>query len=188
MTDPILSKVKLAEFNSGVGLNRGASKLKEVSWYFIKMLFFLTAFPFPNAMKRSLLKIFGAKVGDGVVIKPRVNIHMPWKLSIGNDVWIGEEVFLLNFEPMVIGNNVCISQRAFLCGGNHDYLDPTMPYRNGPITLEDGSWVGAGCFIGPNVTIGTDTIVTAGSIATKSLVANGIYRGNPAEYIKPRWV
>jgi putative colanic acid biosynthesis acetyltransferase WcaF len=187
MAEPYLSKVKLAEFDSSIGLDRGVGKPKEVLWYFIKMIFFLSAFPFPNAMKTSLLKRFGAKVGIGVVIKPRVNIHMPWKISIGDYVWIGEEVFILNFEPTFIGNNVCISQRAFLCGGNHNYLDPTMPYRNGPIFLKDGCWVGASSFIGPNVTIGIDTIVSAGSVVTKSLAENGIFMGNPAEYLKARW-
>ncbi|MHA4894187.1 WcaF family extracellular polysaccharide biosynthesis acetyltransferase [Pedobacter sp. PWIIR3] len=182
-----LSKVNLGRFDSFIGLDRGAGKLKEILWYFIKMIFFLTAFPYPSSIKRILLKIFGATIGHGVVIKPRVNIHMPWKLIIGNDVWIGEEAFILNFETIVIGNDVCVSQRAFLCGGNHDYRDPTMPYRNGPIILEDGCWVGASCFVGPDVKIGIDTVVSAGSIVTKSLAGNGIYKGNPAEYIKPRW-
>ena len=98
-----------------------------------------------------------------------------------------KKLFLLNFELLSIGNNVCISQRAFLCGGNHDYKISSMPYRNGPITLEDGCWIGANAFIGPNVIIGTDTVVSAGSVVTQSLERNGIYRGNPAQLIKNRW-
>ena len=183
----IYSRVKLNEFDSKIGLNRGAGKLKEITWYLFKIVFFLPAFPFPVSLKIVLLKMFGAKVGEGVVIKPRVNIHMPWKLTIGNYVWIGEEAFILNFEPIAIGDNVCISQRAFLCGGNHDYGTPSMPYRNGPINLKNGSWVGAGCFIGPGVEIGTDSVITAGSVLTTTVGANGIYRGNPAVYLKPRW-
>jgi putative colanic acid biosynthesis acetyltransferase WcaF len=181
------SRVRLKDFNSKNGLDRGAGKFKEMCWYFTKMIFFLTAFPFPSFLKIFLLRLFGAKVGVGVVIKPRVNIHMPWKLSIGDDVWIGEEVFILNFDLVTLGSNVCVSQRAFLCGGNHDFLDPTMPYRNGPIHLGDGSWVGANCFVGPNVTVGIDTIITAGSVATRNLQSNGVYRGNPAELVKSRW-
>lgn len=187
-TEHIPTKVNLGAFDSSKGLDRGVGKWKEIFWYLIKMVFFLSAFPFPNGLKTWLLRMFGARVGNGVIIKPRVNIHMPWKLSIGDQVWIGEEVFILNFEPTSIGSNVCVSQRAFLCGGNHNYLDPTMPYRNGPINLQDGCWVGASTFIGPNVTIGTDTIVTAGSVVTKSLEGNGIYRGNPPQYIKARWL
>lgn len=181
------SKVNLGGFNSAIGLDRGAGKLKEISWYFIKMIFFLSAFPYPNSLKKWMLQLFGAEVGQGVIIKPRVNIHFPWKLIIGDNVWIGEEAFLLNFELLTIGNNVCISQRAFLCGGNHDFRIPEMPYRNGPITLMAGSWIGASVFIAPGVTVGIDTVISAGSVVAASLESNGVYKGNPLFYIKPRW-
>ncbi len=186
-SDITTSRVALRDFNPSIGLDRGAGKAKEILWYLVKMLFFLSAMPYPNALKKFLLVRFGAKVGDRVVIKPRVNIHFPWKLVIGSDVWIGEEVFLLNFEHLTVGDNVCISQKAFLCGGNHDYTIPEMPYRNGPITLMNGSWIGASTFISPGVTVGVDTVVTAGSVVTKSLLSNAIYQGNPAVYLKPRW-
>jgi putative colanic acid biosynthesis acetyltransferase WcaF len=181
-----VSRVRLQDFETG-GFDRGACRLKEMLWYLTKMVFFLSAFPYPNFIKLSLLEAFGAKVGKGVIIKPRVNIHFPWKIEIGNFVWIGEEVFILNFEEVLIGSNVCISQRTLLCGGNHDYKKPYMPYRNGPIILQDGVWVGACCFVGPNVTIGFDTVVTAASVVTSNLNSNSIYRGNPAIYIKNRW-
>lgn len=181
------TNVRLDLFNSKIGLDRGASKAKEISWYFIKVLFFLSAIPYPSKFKVLLLRFFGAKIGKGLVIKPRVNIHFPWKLIIGNNVWIGEEAFLLNFELLTIESNVCISQRAFLCGGNHDYRKEEMPYRNGIITIQDGCWIGAVSFIGPNVIIGTDTVVSANSVVTKSLAENGIYSGNPVQFIKNRW-
>ncbi len=183
-----VSKVSLREFDSSLGLDRGAGKLKELCWYIIKTFFFISAFPYPQRFKIFLLRSFGAKIGNGLVIKPRVNIHFPWKLEIGDHVWIGEEVFILNFELIKIGDNVCISQRAFLCGGNHDYKISSMPYRNGPISLNDGCWIGACCFIGPHVNVGTDSIVTAGSVATSSIDANGIYKGNPAVFQKKRWL
>lgn len=180
-------KVRLDLFNTKVGLDRGATKTKELFWYLTKVCFFLSAVPFPSRFKVILLRYFGATIGEGVVIKPRVNIHFPWKLVVGDHVWIGEEAFLLNFELLTIGNNVCISQRAFLCGGNHDYKVASMPYRNGPITLEDGSWIGANTFVGPNVIVGLDTVVTACSVVSKSLGRNSIYSGNPIEFIKYRW-
>jgi putative colanic acid biosynthesis acetyltransferase WcaF len=183
------SKVRLGDFDATDGFDRGVGKVKEVCWYLTKMAFFLTAIPFPSSLKSRLLRLFGAKVGNGVVIKPRVNIHMPWKLVVGNNVWIGEEAFLLNFDRLTIGNNVCISQRAFICGGNHDYRTPSMPYRNGPIVLENGCWIGASCFVGPGVTVSVDAVLTAGSIITTSVAANGVYRTNehPPVRIKDRW-
>lgn len=183
-----MKKVRLDQFNSQLGLDRGASKTKEMLWYTIKVVFFLSAIPYPSKFKVFLLKAFGAKIGKGLVIKPRVNIHFPWKLVVGDNCWIGEEVFFLNFELLTIGNNVCISQKVFVCGGNHDYKDPTMPYRNGVIVLEDGSWVGAASFVGPNVKIGINTIVSVGSIVTKSLPENGVFsNGNPLQLVKERW-
>lgn len=182
-----ISKVHLDQFNASLGLDREASKLKEVIWYLVKMIFFLSAFPFSSGIKVKLLRCFGAKIGKGVIIKPRVNIHMPWKLQVCDHVWIGEEVFVLNFQGVFIGNHVCVSQRVFLCGGNHDYHDPGMKYRNGPIVLMDGCWVGASCFVGPDVSIGVDTVVSAGSVVTRSLDGNGIYKGNPVEFVKTRW-
>ncbi|MGP1992306.1 WcaF family extracellular polysaccharide biosynthesis acetyltransferase [Zobellia laminariae] len=181
------SKVSLKDFDSSVGLDRGASRLKELCWYMVKVTFFLSALPYPSGLKTKLLRFFGAKIGKGVVIKPRVNIHFPWKLEIGDHTWIGEEAFLLNFEKLTIGNNVCISQRSFLCGGNHDYRNPTMPYRNGPIILKDGSWVGACCFIGPNVTVGKDTVVTVGSVIVSDLEENRVITKPITSQIKVRW-
>lgn len=181
------SKVKLKNFDSSIGLDRGVSKFKEAIWHIFKVVFFLSPIPFPSSFKCFLLVSFHAKIGKGVVIKPRVNIHMPWKLEVGDDVWIGEEAFILNFEKISIGNNVCVSQRTFLCGGNHDYKDPAMSYRNAPITLQNGCWIGASCFIGPGITIGTDTVVSAGSVVTSNLPSNSIYKGNPALFVKYRW-
>ncbi|MEK6481682.1 WcaF family extracellular polysaccharide biosynthesis acetyltransferase [Catalinimonas sp. 4WD22] len=181
------SRVRLQDFDPSIGLDRGAGKLKETCWYLIKVLFFLSAIPYPSYLKTVLLRQFGARVGEGVIIKPRVNIHFPWKLEIGNHVWIGEEVCILNFEKLKIGSNVALSQRVFLCGGNHDFRIPSMPYRNASILLRDGCWIGACCFVGPGITIGTDAVVTAGSVIKTDLEENQIYSGNPAVAIKKRW-
>lgn len=182
-----MKKIDLSKFNSRAGLDRGRSRFVEICWYIIKIIFFLSAIPWPNRIKRIILLVFGAQVGNGVIIKPRVNIHFPWKLSIGNNSWIGEEVFILNFEPISIGDNVCVSQRAFLCGGNHDYKEPTFRYRNGPIVLEDEAWVGAQTFIAPNVIIEKGAVVTAGSIVYQSQPADKVCSGNPCKPIKERY-
>jgi len=181
------SKVRLDLFDNKKSLDRGVSKGKEAIWYIIKCIFFLSPIPYPYRLKVFLLKIFGAEIGKGLVIKPRVNIHFPWKLEIGDNVWIGEEVFILNFEKVIIGNNVCISQRAFLCGGNHDYKQIDMPYKNGEIKLNDGCWIGACSFIAPNVIVGVDTVVAANSLVSKSLQENSLYGGNPVVFKKNRW-
>lgn len=182
-----MTRIRNDLFDSRKGLDRGRTKPVELIWYLCKCLFFLTPAPVPMAFKCGLLRLFGARVGKGVVIKPRVNIHFPWKLLVGNFAWIGEEVFILNFEPVIIGAHGCISQRTFLCTGNHDYRKPDMPYRNAPITVEDGAWVGAQCFVGPGVVIGSEAVITAGSIVTKDQPPRKVCGGNPCAVIKDRW-
>lgn len=181
------SLTRLDTFDANVGLDRGRSKLIEIIWYLFKMAFILNAFPWPQGIKHFILKLFGAKIGIGVVIKPRVNIHFPWKLTIEEYAWIGEECFILNFEPVIIGAHACVSQRTFLCGGNHDFRSPNFEYRNAPIQIGTGTWVGAQTFVGPGIEIGSNSVVAAGSIVTKSLPSNRICSGNPCTVKSNRW-
>jgi putative colanic acid biosynthesis acetyltransferase WcaF len=133
-----------------------------------------------------VLRVFGARVGRNVTIKPGVKITFPWKLTIGNHVWLGEECCLLNLERINIENNVCISQRAFLCTGSHDFKSPMFDLIVKPITVEDGAWLSASSWVGPGVKVGSHAVLTAGSVATKDLEAWGIYQGNPAARVKQR--
>jgi putative colanic acid biosynthesis acetyltransferase WcaF len=139
-----------------------------------------------SPLKRAVLRAFGAKIGSGVVIKPQVKITFPWKLEVGDFVWLGEECWLLNLEQIVIGSNVCISQRAFLCTGNHNYSLSTFDLIVKPIVVEDGAWLGAGCWVGPGVRVGAHAVLAACSIMNKDMEPWGIYRGNPAELVKRR--
>ena len=180
-------KTRLDQFDAEKGLDRGRSKAVEAVWYLLKCVFLLSALPWPMGVKAKLLRAFGAKIGNGVVIKPRVNVHFPWKLEVGDHAWIGEEVFILNFEPVKIGAQACISQRAFLCTGNHDYRDPQFSYRNAPITIGGGAWIGAGVFVGPGVEVGDEAVAAAGSVITRNVPANAVVAGNPASERGPRW-
>jgi putative colanic acid biosynthesis acetyltransferase WcaF len=166
--------------------DRGAGVVKEALWLVVSLILFrLCPFSF-SALKCSVLRAFGAKIGRNVTIKPQVKITFPWKLAVGDHVWLGEECWLLNLERIVIGSHVCISQRAFLCTGSHNFKRATFDLITQPITLENGVWIGAGGWVGPGVTLGSHSVLTAGSVAAKNLVANGIYRGNPAELVRQR--
>lgn len=181
------SRVRNDLFDAKKNLRRGRGLLAEAVWYAVKMLFFLSALPWPSWVRVCWLRIFGASVGYGVVVKPRVNIHMPWKLVVGDCTWIGEEVSIINFEPAVIGAHVCVSQRAFLCCGNHDFRDSAMSYRNAPIFISDGAWIGAQVFVAPGVKVGIDAVATAGSVVVRDLPAGMVCSGNPCLPIKNRW-
>lgn len=183
---PVSTRIRLDRFDSSGGLDRGRPKVTEICWYLLKCFFFLSPLPWPQGLKHFLLRRFGASIGVGVVIKPRINIHFPWKLSLGDHSWIGEEVFILNFEPVSIGAHVCISQRAFLCTGNHDFRDPAFSYRNAPIEIADEAWIGAQCFVAPGISVGRKAVAVAGSIIIEDLPPGWICRGNPCKPVKER--
>lgn len=142
-------------------------------------------FPF-GGFKRFLLRLFGAKIGKGVVIKPCVNIKYPWKLKVGDHVWIGENVWIDNLGEVNIGDHCCLSQGVFLLCGNHDYKSTTFDLMVSPIVLEKGAWIGARSIVSGGVTVGTHAVLSLGSVATRNLDAYGIYTGNPAVKVKER--
>lgn len=181
------AKTNLNSFNN-TWYKTGASKLKMLVWYFINLLFFTSRWLPDNGFKVFLLRVFGAKVGSGVVIKPAVNIKYPWRLTIGNSVWIGEQVWIDNLDDVIIGDNVCISQGAMLLCGNHNYKKSSFDLIVGTITLEEGVWIGAQAVVCPGVICKSHALLTVGSIATANLDAYTIYQGNPAKAIRKRQI
>ena len=178
-------QVDLSTFQAR-GLDRSASAVKESLWLLVSLLVFrLCPFSF-SALKRTLLRIFGARVGKNVVIKPNVQITFPWKLTLGDHVWLGEGAWLLNLAPVSIESHVCISQRAFLCTGSHDYKSPSFELIVKPIVVERGAWVGAGAWVGPGVRIHSHAVLTANSVASRDLEAFGVYQGNPSVMARRR--
>jgi putative colanic acid biosynthesis acetyltransferase WcaF len=164
----------------------GGSKIKMLVWYFVNELCMNSGWLFVSSIRRSILRIFGAKIGEGVIIKPHVSIKYPWRLSIGDNCWIGENVWIDNLAEVTIGDNVCISQGAMLLCGNHNYKKTTFDLMIGEIKLEDGAWICAKSVVCPGVTMKSHSILTVGSMATKDCEAYSIYQGNPAVKIKER--
>ena len=180
-----MASVKLAEFDLR-GYRPGASVPKRVLWYLVNVLVFHSWILPLYAPKRTLLRWFGAKVGARVVVKPRVNIKNPWRLRLGDDVWIGEGVWIDDLADVTIGSNVCISHDAYLLTGNHDYKDPKFGLITQGIVIEDGAWLGARSVVCPGVRVASGSVLAAGSVLTKSTKPDGVYAGNPAEWIRHR--
>jgi putative colanic acid biosynthesis acetyltransferase WcaF len=164
----------------------GGSFLKRILWYFINHLVFTSGlFPISN-LKVVLLRLFGAKIGKGVNIKPKVSIKYPWNLEVGNFAWIGEAVWIDNLVKVSIGANCCLSQGAMLLTGNHNYKKSTFDLMVGEIILKDGVWIGAKAIVCPGISCQSYSILSVGSVATSDLESNGIYQGNPAKKVKHR--
>jgi putative colanic acid biosynthesis acetyltransferase WcaF len=159
---------------------------KRMLWLIYSALFFRHSLAIGSAHKRFILRAFGAKVGAHVVIKPSVNIKYPWKLSIGENTWVGENCWIDNLETVSIGANVCLSQGAMLLCGNHNFKKVSFDLMVSPITLEDGVWIGAQSTVCPGVTCHSHSVLSVGSVATKDLEPYFIYQGVPALKSKER--
>jgi len=153
-------------------------------WWLISNLILSNAFT-PSSLRPGILRIFGAKIGVGVVIRRGVRVHFPWNLIIGDNCWIGEEVWFINHEKVTIGSDVCISQRSIICSGGHDYRSASLDYAHKPVTIRDGAWICLDVKVLPGVTIGECSVVSAGEIARKSLPDYSILVGGQVRPIDP---
>ncbi|MGL5034456.1 MAG: WcaF family extracellular polysaccharide biosynthesis acetyltransferase [Microcystaceae cyanobacterium] len=164
----------------------GASVIKQLLWFFIGDRLVQTSLIPVSIFKVFILRLFGAKIGQGVNLKPGVKIKFPWRLAIADHVWIGEKVWIDNIFQVTIETNVCISQDVYLCTGNHSWSKTNFELIPGEIYLEESSWIAARAVIGPGVRVGQGAVLSLGSVATQSLKAMTIYAGNPAQAIKER--
>jgi putative colanic acid biosynthesis acetyltransferase WcaF len=123
----------------------------------------------PNFARILIFKLWGARIGHRLILRKYVKVQFPWNLEIGDDCWIGEEVWFINHEKVKIGSNVCISQRSIICSGGHDYRSASLEYAHKPIEIKDGAWVCLDAKVLPGVTIGECSVVSAGEIVRKSV-------------------
>lgn len=165
--------------------DRGASPLKELLWLICSGMLVTSWVP-GSRWRVSLLRSFGATIGEGVVIKPEVKIKFPWRIVIGDHCWFGERVWIDNLATVTIGNHVCISQYAYLCTGSHNWNSESFELECKPILVEDKAWIGAFARIAPGAILREGAVLALGSVANGEFNSWGIYRGNPATEIRRR--
>ena len=180
-----MNKTDLSKYDNS-WFDEGAGFVKRTLWFFVNSLFFINSLNPVSSIKVRLLRMFGAKIGKGVTIKPGVNIKYPWKLTVGDYTWIGERVWIDCLDTVTIGSNCCLSQGALLLNGNHNYKKTTFDLMISPITIEDGVWIGAQSIVTGGVTCKSHSVLTVQSVASSDMEAYGIYRGNPAVKVKDR--
>ena len=181
-----MKNVDLASYNNS--LYKPGGRLKIFLWYFFNIIFLKNGFQPFSWLKIFVLKMFGAKIGSNVTLKPGVNVKYPWKLTIGSNVWVGENVWVDNLDEVIIGDNVCLSQGVMLLSGNHNYKKSTFDLIIGKIILEDGVWIGSKSIVSGGITCHSHSVLSLGSVASKDLLGYTIYRGNPAIEVAKRVV
>lgn len=158
----------------GTGYDKGRSVVIQVLWLVTSSM--IMPWWVPNRVRVSVLRLFGAVIGERVLIRHRVRIHWPWKLAVGDNSWIGEGTWILNLEPVQIGHDTCISQDVLLCAGSHNRRSPSFEFDNGPILIGDGVWIGARATVLRNVQVGSNSVVGATALVVRSVAPNSIIR------------
>lgn len=165
---------------------RGKSKLYVQLWWIVYALLFRPSPQVFYGWRRFLLKLFGAQIGKGVLLRPTAQITYPWKLNIGDYSWIGDEVVLYSLGNINVGSHTVISQRCYICTGTHDYNETNFPIYANEINIEDQCWLATDVFVSPGVTIKSGTVVGARSTVMNDLNSFSVYVGSPAKFLKNR--
>jgi len=165
---------------------RGRSPLFVQFWWIIDAVFFRCSPQVMYGFRRWLLRLFGARIGNGALIRPSVTITYPWKVKIGVNSQIGDDVVLYSYGDITVGDNVVISQKSYLCAGTHDFRSESFGLQAFPIHIEDEVWLAADVFVAPGVSVGRGTVVGARSSVFASLPAMMICTGTPARPVRPR--
>ena len=183
MSEPIYQD--LSRFTVPKGF-RNRSKWTVQIWWIIQATLFRISPQFLYEWRSILLRLFGAKIGKGVKIRPTSKITYPWNLSVGDFSWIGDDCTIYNLGRITIGNNVALAHHVYLCTGMHDYLDIHFPIYAEEIVIKDEVWLPNDVFVGPGVTIGRGVVVGARSTVLNDLPEGMICYGNPAKPVKKR--
>lgn len=155
-------------------------------WWIVQGTLFGMSPQFMFGWRRWLLRRFGAQVGQGVLLRPSVRVTYPWKVSIGDHAWIGDDVVLYSLGEIEIGEDAVVSQRSYLCAASHDYTQVDFPIFAQKVTIGPEAWLATDVFVAPGVTVGEGAVVGARSSVFHDLPPRMVCVGSPAKAIKPR--
>ena len=177
----------LANFTLPNGF-RGRSALVVQFWWIVQASIFRLSPQFAYRFRASILRFFGAKVGRNTKIRPTVKVTYPWKVSIGDYSWIGDDVVLYSLGEIDIGANSVVSQRSYLCAADHNYVDSTFPIQGAKISIGPEVWVAADVFIAPGISIGKAAVIGARSSVFSDMPEGMLCFGHPCAPVRPRIV
>lgn len=155
-------------------------------WWLVQGVVFPLTLHHMSGVRCQLLRAFGAKVGRRVVVRPSTRFTYPWKVTLDDYCWIGEDVVFYSLDRIHIGAHAVVSQKCYLCTGSHNIRDRHFGLQNAPIQIEPGVWLATDCFVAPGVTIGANTVVGARSSVYRDLPAGKVAYGNPAKVCSDR--
>ncbi|WP_150116889.1 putative colanic acid biosynthesis acetyltransferase [Priestia megaterium] len=184
--EQIKSFIKLSNYKQDK-YNRGRNGIYILLWWVVQGTLFRFSLHNAYNWRAKLLRLFGSDIGKDTKIRASSKFHYPWKVSIGDYSWIGDNVQFYSLDKIYVGSNCVVSQKSYLCTGSHNIKDPHFGLITKPVVIKDGAWIASDVFIYPGVTINEMAVVAARSTVIKDIPANEVHAGSPAKYVKKRF-
>lgn len=165
---------------------RGRSAVTVQLWWMVQATLFALSPQVLYGWRSWLLRLFGAKIGRNVKLRPTARVTYPWLLTIGDNVWVGDDCVFYNLAQITLGSNVALAHDVYMCTGMHDYRKVEFPIAAYPIVIEDETWLTNDVFIGPGVTVGRGAVIGARSSVFKDMPPMMVCYGYPARPMRPR--
>lgn len=178
--------VDLSNYNQD-WFDRGKPGWFIILWWSVQGSFFRFSLHNMYGWRNFLLRLFGAKIGKNVRIRASAKFTYPWKVSINDYSWVGDDVQFYSLDSINVGKHCVISQESYLCTGSHDIHDHAFGLVTKPIIIKDGAWIASDVFIYPGVVIHEMAVAAARSTVIKDIPFNEIHAGYPAKFLKFRF-
>nr|WP_082697006.1 acetyltransferase [Kocuria polaris] len=143
-------------------------------WSAAELVFVTNPWQISSSLRARVLRMFGARIGEGVLIRPRTRVRFPWKLSIGDRAWIGEGVWIHNQDQVTIGDDAVVSQDTFITTGSHAHRTD-MGLITSPVIIDNGAWITSRCVVTGGVTVGRSALVQPLTRVSVDVPANAIF-------------
>ncbi|MEL6458361.1 MAG: hormogonium polysaccharide biosynthesis acetyltransferase HpsU [Cyanobacteria bacterium J06636_27] len=164
--------------------DRGRAGWYVFLWWFVQAITFPLTLHNMSGIRCAILRLFGARIGKGVLIRPTARFTYPWKVTIDDYSWIGDDVVLYSLDEIHIGSHCVVSQKSYICTGSHDIKDPAFGLKINKVAIGNGAWVATDCFVAPGVTIGANAVIGARSSVLTDMPNAQVCWGTPC---RPRY-
>lgn len=138
-------------------------------------------------VRTMILRLAGLSIGHGTLVGGRLRVTGGATLHIGQNCWINVDCHIDTSAPVVVGDGAALGHDVLILTNTHHIGRSSRragALRDGPVSIGDGTWLGARSVVLPGVTIGAGAIIAAGAVVVDDVEENTVVGGVPAHFIR----